>query len=320
MREYDYASALAPDIRAFVAFKESVGVAGATMRWHLLDFDRWCAEKGLTELTREAVEGYVLDRLARTDPSQTTWASYLRELGRWMRANGRPDAYVLSGEFRTASARKAPYLLSGEEVEAFFAEAARLDTSSPMRWEARCLFGLMHSCGLRTCEARRLRVEDVDVDGMRIDVMWSKGHRSRRLAITDEVASMLERCGSMSDAAVGADRPAFFATGTGNPIGATAVGVTFKRIWLAAGLPEEKGGKRARPYDFRHHFAYANIERWQREGRDVMAMLPYLARYMGHSSYESTLYYVHTSPDFLAGYSDIVSPREALLPEVGFDA
>lgn len=320
MSGYAYSSPLAPDIEAFVAFKASVGVTGNSMRWHLYDFDRWCSSRGFSELSKEAVEGYVLDRLSRTDPSQATWASYLREFGKWMRASGKPDAYVLSGDFKTASARKVPYLLSGGEVDAFFDAAARFDTPSPMRWEARCLFGLMHSCGLRTCEARRLRAEDVDLGGMRIDVMWSKGHRSRRLAITDEVAAMLERCGAMTDAAVGAERPAFFATGTGNPVGATAVGDAFRRIWSSAGLPESKGGKRARPYDLRHHFAYANIERWQREGRDVMAMMPYLARYMGHSSYESTCYYVHTSPDFMAGYADAVSPREALLPEVGFDA
>ena len=319
MREYAYTSALAPDIRAYVAFKASVGVTGNSMRWHLLDFDRWCAAGGFSELTGEAVEGYVLDRLSRTDPSQTTWASYLREFGRWMRANGKPDAYVLSSDFKTTAARKVPYLLSCEEVDSFFDAAARLDTPSPMRWEARCLFGLMHSCGLRTCEARRLRVGDVDLDGMRIDVMWSKGRRSRRLAITDEVAAMLERCGSMTDAAVGADRPAFFATGTGNAVGAAAVGIVFRRIWLDAGLPESKGGKRPRPYDLRHHFAYANIERWGRDGVDVMSMLPYLGRYMGHSSYESTYYYVHTSPDFMAGYADAVAGRSALLPEVGFD-
>lgn len=48
-------------------------------------------------------------------------------------------------------------------------------------------------------------------------------------------------------------------------------------------------------------------------------MLPYLARYMGHSSVDATLYYVHTSPDFMAGYADAVRATEALLPEVGWD-
>ena len=31
------------------------------------------------------------------------------------------------------------------------------------------------------------------------------------------------------------------------------------------------------------------------DGTDVTAMLPYLARYMGHATFDSTYYYVHTS-------------------------
>lgn len=72
-------------------------------------------------------------------------------------------------------------------------------------------------------------------------------------------------------------------------------------------------------YCFRHHFAYANIERWAREGLDVDAMLPYLAKYMGHAHIGSTYYYVHTSPDFMSRFSEIAESTESVLPEVGFD-
>ena len=51
----------------------------------------------------------------------------------------------------------------------------------------------------------------------------------------------------------------------------------FNRIWDRAGLSRPTGGQQPRPYDFRHHFAYANVERWMRRGTDVTAMLPYLA-------------------------------------------
>ncbi|HZD16257.1 MAG TPA: hypothetical protein VE196_14275, partial [Pseudonocardiaceae bacterium] len=70
------------------------------------------------------------------------------------------------------------------------------------------------------------------------------------------------------------------------------------------------------PYDFRHHFAYANVERWMRQGKDVTAMLPYLARYMGHASIESSYYYIHTSPDFMHAYAHITAESQSLLPEV----
>ena len=73
----------------------------------------------------------------------------------------------------------------------------------------------------------------------------------------------------------------------------------FGRIWDQAALPRPVAGQQPRPYDFRHHFAYANIQRWMKQGNDVAAMLPYLSRYMGHATFDSTYYYVHTSPDFI---------------------
>src|SRR6185437_4638523 len=61
-------------------------------------------------------------------------------------------------------------------------------------------------------------------------------------------------------------------------------GTVFGRIWDQAGLPRSAGGQQPRPYDFRHHFAYACIERWMKQRKDVAAMLPYLSRYMGHAT------------------------------------
>ena len=49
-------------------------------------------------------------------------------------------------------------------------------------------------------------------------------------------------------------------------------------------------------------------------------MLPYLSRYMGHATFESsTYYYIHTSPDFMHAYADITPASQSLLPEVGFE-
>jgi hypothetical protein len=48
-------------------------------------------------------------------------------------------------------------------------------------------------------------------------------------------------------------------------------------------------------------------------------MLPYLTRYMGHAGFESTFYYVHTSPDFMRAYADLTAQGASVLPEVGFE-
>ena len=43
--------------------------------------------------------------------------------------------------------------------------------------------------------------------------------------------------------------------------------------------------------------------------------LYYLAAYMGHAGIDSTLYYVHASPDFMDGYADLVADAERVVPE-----
>ena len=56
---------------------------------------------------------------------------------------------------------------------------------------------------------------------------------------------------------------------------------------------------RIRVYDLRHRFASACLNRWLDEGRDLMAMLPYLREYMGHGSLNETAYYIHILPENL---------------------
>lgn len=114
-------------------------------------------------------------------------------------------------------------------------------------------------------------------------------------------------------------RETFFVSTRGNPVTAATVGVMFSRIWAQAELPRPAAGTQPSPYAFRHHFAYANIERWMAHGQDVTALLPYLSRYMGHATFESTYHYVHTSPDFMRGYADIAAAGTSPLPEVGFE-
>lgn len=319
MKRYQYTSKFAADMDAFIDFKASVGIASNSRNWTLYDFDRYCVEHGLTQFNRQTVEGWVINRKAMTSPNHLTWVSHIRELGRFMNASGNEGAYILSDDFKAKMVRIQPYLLTQAEVGAFFAAAVEYKDATPWTWQAACFFGLMHSCGLRPCEVRRLQRSNVHPEAGEIDIMWSKGHRSRKLAITDEVAKMVALCDTKTSAAFGSERPALFISSTGNPVASSAIGIIFHRIWESASLPAEKGGKHPRPYAFRHRFAYANIERWRRDGVDVAAMLPYLAKYMGHSTFDSTYYYIHTSPDFFDEYADIVADTDLLLPEVGFD-
>lgn len=247
----DFTSAFGAQLNEYVEFKRSMGFNGASRVWYLKRFDTYCAEHALDSLDRETVEGWVTAQLA-TSGRYRSWMSYIRDFGRWLRARGHTDAYVLSDKWQAPFVPGHPYLLTQREIEAFFSAAARLDTSSPWRWQAVAFFMLMHSCGIRTGEARGLLGEHVDLSDRHIDVLCSKGNRSRRLPITGDVAEILAACNDTSSAKFDRSRRPFFVSSTGNTVTPAAVGVTFNRIWDQAGLARPAGGQRPRPYDFRH--------------------------------------------------------------------
>ena len=175
----------------------------------------------------------------------------------------------------------------------------------------------MHSCGLRTGETRALKTAHVDLQRADINIVWPKGNRSRRLPVTPQVTRVLDACDKKSSARF-PGRTNFFVSGTGNQVTEATVALVFARIWDEAGLARPLAGRQPVPYAFRHHFAYACIERWRIQGKDIQAMLPYLSRYMGHASFDSTYHYIHTSPDFLNAYDGITQASQDLLPEAGF--
>jgi integrase len=318
MSGHGFTSAFAGELAAYLGFKQAMGFSGRSRRWYLRQFDGYCTANDLAVFDKATVEGWVTAQLGRSGRYRS-WMSYIRDFGRWLRSNGVAGAYVLSERWKAPVVSAHPYLLSQGEIESFFTAAPQLQSQSPWRWQAVAFFTLMHSCGLRTGEARCLLRQQVDLGRGHIDVVWSKANRSRRLPLSGEVIDVLAICDRRSREHFGDHRGYFFISAAGNQVRAATVGKVFACIWDQAGLARPIGGQQPRPYDFRHHFAYANIERWMAQGDDVTAMLPYLSRYMGHATFDSTYYYVHTSPDFMNAYAQITQANALLLPEVGFE-
>lgn len=317
MTGHGFTSLLAANLNDYVEFKTAMGYTGRSRVWYLQSFDAYCTRHDVQRLDRLAVEGWVTERLTVCGVYRS-WMSYIRDFGRWMAIHRDSEAYVLDGTWKASFIRSHPYLLTGAQIDRFFAAAMSVPAQSPWAWQAIAFFILMHSCGLRTGEARSLRLEDVDLETGHVTIVESKGHRSRCLPVTSEVAAILRSCDNVSRTQFPARR-SFFVSATGNVVTAASVGVIFARIWDQAGLPRPDSGTQPRPYDFRHHFAYANLERWMVDGVEVGATLPYLQLYMGHAGIDSTYYYVHTSPDFMHAYTEVTRHAgERLLPEVGF--
>lgn len=211
MSSHGFTSRFATELDDYLAFKQAMGCQGASRVWYLRQFDAYCTRQDRTVFDRDTVEGWVSERLDRCGVYRS-WMSYIRDFGRWLQAQGHPNAYVLSDAWQAPFVPAHPYLLTTDEIDRFFTTAGQLDTHSPWRWQAVTFFTLMYSCGLRTGEARALLTEQVDLDGGHLDIIWSKHNRSRRLPVTSQVVDILTACHQTS-AKLFPARRAFFVSG-----------------------------------------------------------------------------------------------------------
>ena len=246
--------------------------------------------------------------------------AHLREFANYLSMMGAKDAYVIPPKSTPSLDPDPPYFFTESEIEQFFAacDAVRPHERYPGR-ELVCpaLFRLLHCCGLRCMEARALLCANVRLDEGYLDIIQSKGPKSRRIFISGELADYL----SAYDKAIGGIIPGrkyFFPHGSDGCYGSVFVSNNFKKFWKQA-FPGFALTNRPRAYDFRHHFVWANMNSWAQEGMDLNSMLLYLARYMGHAHIRSTLYYFRFVPEFFPTYSSMAQALESILPEVGHE-
>ena len=242
----DYASAFAPFIAQMVAAKQAAGYGYETGMFYLRDFDRYATlHPACSSLTGELVRGWAQIRDGEDPGTHRTRISPIRELGRHMRSLGHTDAFVLPGARSGKIHRHVPHFFTSQEIAAFFSACDKLRPHAAMRARHIVLpvfFRLLYCCGLRTCEARTLLAGDVDLHTGDIDIMQSKGRRSRRIPVSPDLLDLLRRYDSRV-AAIYPGRIYFFPTTRARCYERSGVSAAFARIWKAAGLGKGFGNR-----------------------------------------------------------------------------
>lgn len=308
-------------IDRFVFYKKANGYQYQTGAYYLKKYAGYVMETAPeTAAPDKTSVGGFLEKFKNAPGSLYNAAATMREFSRYLAARGIRAYLIPSGRLRLPTPVQ-PYFFTEQEILAFFRECDRTMKVPHLKGRHLILpaiFRLIYCCGLRCKEARTLTWENVHLDEGYLDILQSKGPKSRRIYISEELAGYLAAY-DRRISRLFPDRVTFFPNKADHPYGPSWLQRNFLRFWHAA-FPEKKGaGISIRTYDFRHHFVYANMNRWLREGKDVNAMLPYLMRYMGHSDVKNTLYYFHLVPDIYGGILDRSGHSEGLIPEVDDD-
>jgi integrase len=166
----------------------------------------------------------------------------------------------------------------------------------------RTLLLVLYGTGLRVGEARRLTLEDVDLQEALLTIRATKFFKSRLVPIGPDLLHVLK-----TYAASRAKRPlpqgrnsCFLSNRNGTPLAKTTVNTAFLRLRGAAGICGP-GGERQSPrlHDLRHSFAVHRLTEWYRQGADVQRLLPVLSTYLGHTDLAGTQVYLSMTPELL---------------------
>ncbi|WP_158408517.1 tyrosine-type recombinase/integrase [Desulfosporosinus fructosivorans] len=242
----------------------------------------------------------------------------LREFSRYLLNQGYENVYVIPPKRMPKLCPEPPYFFTEDEIFLFLIACDSVKTNRSFKGREcvlPALFRILYCCGLRCKEVRKLLCSDVHLSENYIDILQSKGAKSRRLFISWELSDYLEGYNQKIEN-VFPGRTYFFPRSQTDYYTAGFISENFKRHWRQAFPDWDCGISRPRAYDFRHHFVWANLNRWAKEGTDMNAMLPYLVRYMGHQHLSCTLYYFRFVPEFFPVFTKLSESLEDILPEV----
>ena len=197
-----------------------------------------------------------------------------------------------------------PFLFTREELRRLFRAAGSGRRRCP-KLDAetfRTFLLILHGTGLRSGEARRLTVAEVDLDSAVLAVNDTKFHKSRLVPVGSDLTDELRRY-----AAIRARRPlpegtesAFLACRDGSPLKKATTSHAFHATLRAAGIDSGKPGcRKACLHSLRHGFATDRIASWHREEADVQRLLPALSTCLGHGSVAATQVYISMTPELL---------------------
>lgn len=217
---------------------------------------------------------------------------------------------IPAGLIHARTARRIPYLYSGEQI-AQLMQAAAVLTPPMLAASMQTLIGLLASTGLRSGEARALDVEDLDVAEQMLTVTGKYG-RVRLVALHSTTVEALTGYLRVR-ASRAAPGGALLVGEMGRRLNFCMACRIFRSLTARCHLAPRPGCGEPRLHDFRHRFAVNTLIDAHRQGRDVDACIAALATHLGHVSPVHTYWYLTVTPEL----TDAVSERVALYYQQG---
>ena len=306
---------LASAVKAYVTYQTVSGQWNELSDEIMLRFDRYCRANypDASELSQEMVDNWCRQR--ETETNNTCRSRIYPVVGFIRYLRKRRLTSILEPLIpKRESCTYIPHAFTEDELKNFFSACDNMpNMAKTLEQKAQeimvpVFFRLLYSSGIRTCEARMLLTDDVDLMRGILNIRYSKGNQQHYVVLHD---SMLELMRRYDDAIckLYPGRIYFFPANNNSFRKRAWVSKNFRSAW------NRYNSRRATAYQLRHHYAVENINAWVGQGFEFDAKLVYLSKSMGHSSLESTKSYYSLTP----GLADIIEAQtddDFIIPEV----
>lgn len=296
--DYEFKSCFSGYIKQLLTEKNAQGFIYDSAKYILIRFDKFCLNRGITEaiITKELVRDWGTSNGNEGRTAVGSRISIVRQLALYMASVG-VECYIPSNF--SDHRHKLIYILNETEVTDFFVEVdsyvsgINADRFNRLALEYKILFRVIFCCGLRVSEARNLKIEDVDLESGKTIIRQSKGRKDRIVFIPKDLVTLCNEYLVLLEKRYGIRSKLFFpAANPKIPLQAASINVKFKYFWYKTEHAKNYSSKPT-VHSLRHSFVVIRMNKWMEQGIKLNGMMPYLSRYLGHSSVENTFYYYH---------------------------
>jgi len=291
-----YRSVLSRYITGLIEQKQSCGYRYEYEGYILEAFDRFClsCNHDTETITRNLVMAWAIQRPTEGKNYRNQRVSFVRQLSLYMRSLG-IETYI-PGHFASATT-PAPHILSSKQLQGFFSAVDAYSPSQPsfsrLTPTYQVLFRLFYCCGLRLSEGCFLERSEVDLSTGLLHILQSKGRKDRTVFMSPDVTHMCAVFDTYIDRIL-PNRQWFFPGGKEErPFEKTSLDRKFTQFWEKTPFAG-KVDRKPTVQSLRHTFVVNKMNEWMQADVDTAVMMPYLSRYLGHSSIAETQYYFHT--------------------------
>jgi integrase len=214
-----------------------------------------------------------------------------------------------------------PYIFSHEEINEIFIAADKLtcDKKHSCRNMLYIYFRLLYSTGIRRNEGISLTIADVNLIKGTILIRNPKNGKDRILPLSESMLAAMQKYSDKYNTAALLNEP-FFRNNDSKRINVIRMNRWFVKILNETNIPYIGGGNGPRIQDLRFTFCCHSLKQLIEKGIDTYVFLPTLSQYMGHSSIQSTEYYLMLTKEI---YPELVKNRSKIdskvFPEVNND-